>query len=93
MYDCFFEERGLIPRNAYHELAFEDLEKNPVDELRKMYATLDLPDFSVVEPAIERYVGSLRGYRKNEFPILDKELKAQIDSLWRAPLQEWNYAA
>ena len=46
MYDRFFAERPLIPAGRYHEIAFEDLERDPVGQLREIYAKLDLPDFS-----------------------------------------------
>ena len=36
MYDTFFEERGLIPEGQFHEVGYEELEKDPVDQLRRI---------------------------------------------------------
>ena len=92
MYNVFFEERKLIPPGSYHEIAFEDLEKDPVGELRKLYQALSLPDFRAVEPDIQRYAASLRGYQKNQFPVLPPELKERIGDMWRTSFEEWGYA-
>jgi hypothetical protein len=91
MYDVFFEERGLIPPGHFHELAFEDLEKDPVGQLRALYERLDLPDFEAVRPALEDYVRSEAGYRKNEHPDLPAPLRSRIAQEWRRNFEEWGY--
>ncbi len=92
MYDVFFEERNLIPPGSYHEIAFEELENDPVGELRNLYQALRLPDFRAVEADIQRYTTSLRGYQKNQFPVLQPQLEAQIGNMWQTSIKEWGYA-
>ena len=41
--------------------------------MRRVYEALGLPDFGQAEPALGRYVDSVAGYRKNEFPDLPAE--------------------
>jgi hypothetical protein len=91
MYDAFFEERSLIPPGHFHELRFEDLEHDPVREIRKLYAGLSLPDFSEVEPKLQTYVSSLSDYRKNSFPQLAPEVRQRIASEWGRCFEEWSY--
>jgi hypothetical protein len=91
MYDHFFAERTLIPAGRYHEVAFEDLERDPVGQMRDIYAKLDLPDFGEVETPVRQYVTSLSGYRKNEYPELPVMLRSQIGSAWRRCFEEWGY--
>ncbi|HYV32407.1 MAG TPA: sulfotransferase, partial [Candidatus Binatia bacterium] len=45
MYDAYFAEKHLIPAGNLHEIAFADLERDPIGELRRMYAALRLPPF------------------------------------------------
>lgn len=92
MYDHFFAERPLIPAGRYCEVAFEDLDRDPVGQLREIYAKLDLPDFAEVEAAVRQYVASLSGYRKNEYPELPAPLRARIGVAWRRSFEEWGYA-
>jgi hypothetical protein len=91
MYEAFFEERGLIPAGRYAEVGFEDLEKDPIGQVRRIYAELGLPDFAVVEPALRAYVASLADYQKNEHPDLPPEVRADIARAWRRCFEEWSY--
>ncbi len=91
MYEIFFEERSLIPAGHYHEIGFEELEARPVDQMRRLYESLDLPDFGHVEPAVKQYLESLGGYKKNSLPNLCPELRKEIASEWRRCFEEWGY--
>lgn len=92
MYDAFFEDRSLIPTGNYAEVAFEQLERDPIGEIRKIYQTLNLPDFAVFEPTLRKYVNSLAGYQKNTFPNLDPNFKTCLHREWHKCFDEWSYA-
>jgi omega-hydroxy-beta-dihydromenaquinone-9 sulfotransferase len=92
MYDLFFAERPLIPADQYHEVAFEDLEQDPVGQLREIYERLGLPDFREIETPLQQRVASLSGYRRNEYPELPTALRSEIGSAWRRCFEEWGYA-
>jgi hypothetical protein len=91
MYDAYFEQRTLISEGSLHEMSFEDLERDPMAALRGAYEALHLPAFEEVESDLRRYVDSLDGYRKNEFPELPKELKTRIAKEWSRCFEEWGY--
>jgi hypothetical protein len=91
MYDVFFEERGLIRDGRFAEVCFEELEKDPVGQVRGVYEALDLPDFKEVEPALRRYVEGVAEYRKNVFAELPGALRRRIAGEWRRAFQEWGY--
>lgn len=91
LYDRFFAERPLIPAGRYHEVACEDLERDPVGQLREIYAKLDLPDFGQVEQPVRQYLDSLAGFRATEYPELPAPLRSQIASAWRRSFEEWGY--
>jgi hypothetical protein len=91
MYDAYFEERSLIGAGRLCEVAFEDLESDPLRQIRRVYEELSLPDFEVTRPAIEEYVRSLAGYRKNEHPEMSPEVRADVARHWRRCFDEWHY--
>jgi hypothetical protein len=91
VYEVFFEERGLIPRGRFYEVKFENLEADPIGQMRGIYEALALPEFQAVEPALRRYVESLAGYKKNTFPELPAELRVRIAREWRRCFEEWGY--
>jgi hypothetical protein len=93
MYDSFFEEKSAIPKGSFHEVCFEELEGDPAGEMVRLYNALALPEFSVVEPKLREYVGSLKDYRKNVLPHLAPDLRARITHEWKAYFEEWGYAA
>ncbi len=91
MYDVFFEERGLIPKGQFHEICFEDLETDPLGELRQLYRALKLANFEDCEPSLKRYMDSIAGYEKNEFRPLSDPTRSRIANHWRPCFEEWGY--
>jgi hypothetical protein len=92
VYDAFFEERGLIPKGRFHEISFEELEADPLGQVRGIYEALALPDFGHVEPSLRRYLESLSGYKKNTLPELPPDLRERIAGEWRRAFDEWGYS-
>ena len=93
LYDAFFEARKLIPHEHFHEVRFEDLERDPMREMRRLYENLRLPGFDTFEPMLRQYVDSLTEYRKNEFRELDPATRKRISNAWRRSFDEWRYPA
>ena len=91
--DAYFAERGLIPPGRLHEVSFEELEKDPVGQVRGVYEGLGLPDFGHAEPALRRYVESVAGYRKNVFTELPPDMRQRVAREWRRSFEEWGYPA
>jgi hypothetical protein len=91
VFKAFFEERSLIPPGHLHEVRFEELEQDPIGQLRSLYERLDLPDFSPVEPVLREYLCSLAGYQKNSFPELSAEVSERLAHEWRECFEAWGY--
>lgn len=83
MYDAFFEERGLIPEGQFHEVGYEELEKDPVGQVRRIYEALNLPEFGPAEPGLRRYVGSIAGYKKQLRSGSAAGVRARARVCWR----------
>lgn len=92
MYDAYFEERGLIPAGQFHEVGFEELEKDPIGQVRRVYEALNLPAFGEAEPALLRYAASIAGYRKNEFADLPADVRGRVAASWRRCFEAWGYS-
>ena len=93
MHDVFFEERSLIPEGQFSEIAFSELEADPIGQLRRAYRELSLPDFTECEPAIRSYAESLGDYRRNQFSTLAPALHANIARRWSRAFEEFGYQA
>ncbi|MBD3674279.1 MAG: sulfotransferase [Planctomycetaceae bacterium] len=66
-FEKYERDRRLIPDNRLHEVAFEDLEVDPLATIESIYESLELPGFDVVEKALTPEIEKLRAYRKNQF--------------------------
>jgi hypothetical protein len=93
LYDCYFSQRSLIPAGRLHQVAFADLERDPIGEVRKTYETLGLPEFGSVEQSLRGYVRSLADYKKNVFADLPDDLRELVYRGWRQYFNEWGYPA
>jgi omega-hydroxy-beta-dihydromenaquinone-9 sulfotransferase len=92
MYEAYFEERSLIPEGRLHELSFEDLDADPMGQVRAIYQSLQLPDFEVFEPALQRYVDSLSDYQKNPAVALPLEIRCRLLDEWKLCFDAWGYS-
>jgi hypothetical protein len=91
LHDAFFEERPLIPKGQFHEIAFADLERDPVGQIGQAYEALSLENFERLRPKLEQAVVGLAGYRKNSFPPLDHDLRDRIIRAWHRSFEVWQY--
>ncbi|MBN1149547.1 MAG: sulfotransferase [Anaerolineales bacterium] len=87
----YLADRSLIPAANLVELRFEDLEADPLTELRRIYQRLELGDFAQVETALRAYLASIRGYQKNRYELSD-ELVEKINCEWGFAFEEWGYS-
>lgn len=90
MMQQFMKDREFIPEGNFAEVRFEDLEKEPVKEIARLYDELDLPDWEQAKPNIEKYVDSLGEYKKNTYQI-DTETIEFVDREWGFAVEEWGY--
>lgn len=86
--DRYLAERSLIPPDNLVEVAYDDLDARPLEVLSTIYDRLALGGWPEARPAIEAYVESQAGYRKNGFQISDRAAELVEDRWGRffAPL-------
>jgi omega-hydroxy-beta-dihydromenaquinone-9 sulfotransferase len=91
LYDAYFEDTPSIPSGRLHEMSFEELERDPVGQLRLLYEALHLPRFEEALPKIKRYTDSLTHYQKNRFPPLAPDRKSRVAFEWARTFEAWKY--
>ena len=93
--DCietYEKTKHLIPAGRLHEMKFEDLEADPLNQMHQVYEALKLPGWDRVEPAISKEVPALNKYRKNSFN-LDEETMRCVYSRWRKSFDTYGYSS
>lgn len=91
VYDAYFRQRELIPAGNLFEVAYADLERDPLGEMERVYNALGLPDFGVVRDELTVYLDSIRGYAKNSYPELSVHTRQRVFRVWRRAFTEWGY--
>lgn len=92
MYERFEASRGLVDPGRICDLRYEDLVRDPIGQLRRVYAQLDLGDFAPVMPAVEAYFGQRRDYRPGRYQ-LTAEQSAAVTQRWLPYMQRYGYLA
>jgi hypothetical protein len=90
MLQKFLADKALVPPGNLAEVKFEDLETQPLAELRRLYEELELPGFAQAEAAFRAYIASQAGYQKNKFDLSSADI-AQVNQHWRFAIEEWGY--
>lgn len=77
--------------HQFVELAFADFQRQPLQELERIYATLQLSGFGDDVSIFERYLESVRDYQKNSyaFPIA---VRQRIGQELQPFIERWSYA-
>lgn len=91
MNDQFEVDRQLLGDRQIHEVRFEDLVADPVNELREVYRQLELGDFEPARRGVEEYLRSQDGYQRNSHVVSD-ELRKKISSRCEAYIEKYGYA-
>jgi hypothetical protein len=91
MYDSFERSRAEIPPGRICDVRYEDLVRDPVGELARIYEQLDLGDFEPVRDKIERYVGGQRDYQPNRHELAP-ETAGEIRRRWGEYMRRYGYA-
>jgi len=86
----FLSDRTLIPLGNLAEVRFDDLERDPLGEMSRLYRELSLPSFAQAEPLLRRYVASQTSYRKNGFTLSEAE-REQVARKWTFAFTELGY--
>ena len=87
---CYFNEKKSIPDKNLIEMKFEDLEVEPIDQLKKIYTTFNLSGFEKNKLKFTHYLERLKNYKKNRFQ-LKKKVIDKVKEHWSFTIDKWNY--
>ncbi len=90
MMKSYFNEKKLIPNGNLVEIKFEDLELDPINQLKIIYTTLNLPGFEKNKDKFTKYLEKLKNYKKNKFQLTNRVIE-MIRRHWVFTINKWNY--
>lgn len=91
MYDAYFSQRDLIPAGNLVDIKFEEMEKDPLQQMRLIYEQLHLPGFQEALPSFTHYMDQVSDYKKNTHKPIPEPLQQEITAHWQRCFAEWGY--
>jgi hypothetical protein len=90
LYDRIAADQKLIRPDRYHELRYEDLVKDPIGEMRKLYDQLGLGGFDTLQPKLEAYWSQNAEYQTNRYRLSDEQ-KETVRQRWGRIIDRYGY--
>jgi hypothetical protein len=80
-----------LPSNSFVEICFEDLERNPLQQIEKIYRQLELPGLSNNHDRFANYLTQINNYQKNQYSLTPAEIEL-VKSHWQPWIDRGNYS-
>jgi hypothetical protein len=90
LYERLEEGKRLLGPDQFYELRYEDLTKDPVGAMRKVYEHFNLGGFADYLPRLQAYLASVNGYETNRYRITPEQ-RTLISKRWRDVIERYGY--
>jgi omega-hydroxy-beta-dihydromenaquinone-9 sulfotransferase len=91
MYRCIERDRSHVAEDRWFDLRFEDLVREPLAVLERIYASLDLADFTAAREGVDKYVAGMRDYAPNRHTLSDSN-RQLVERRWGEVIRRYGYA-
>ena len=80
-----------LPKERYVELKFEEMEKNPIEELKNIYSHLNVQFTEQFEKQLNDFLISVKEYQKNKY-VIPEDDRLEINNILKWWMDEKKYA-
>jgi omega-hydroxy-beta-dihydromenaquinone-9 sulfotransferase len=91
LYEAYFQDRKGLEPGRLHQIRYEDLVEQPLDELRKLYQALDLEGFENAEPHFLEQLKQTESHHTGSYPDLSQDQKDRVYSRWSRYFEAFGY--
>ena len=91
MYERFEADRGLIDPSRFYEVRYEDLVRDPIEQMRRIYRQIGLGDIEPALPKMQAYCNAAQGYRTNRYQ-LPPEVHDKVTERWGDFIRRYGYS-
>lgn len=72
------------------EVRYEDLVKDPIEQISRIYTQLNMEDFETVRPRLDEYLKKVSTHQRNRLRI-SRSQKTQVDARWGEIIKRREY--
>lgn len=91
MYDKYEHDKHLIPAGNLIEIKFEEFEISPAETIKRIYNELSLENYDRAKSSIDKYLDSLKGYKKNDYKYAP-DVVERVNKYWKFAIDKWGYS-
>ncbi len=84
------EQADRLPPDRIVHLSFEELERDPLGTLERIYASIGLEGYATARPRIEAYLNSIRDYRKTAYSFSTENV-GRVTERWQSFVTRFGY--
>jgi len=88
--NSFFEQKEQIKTDRFVEVRYEDLIRDPMKHIQRIYETLKIPGFETATPAMMKYLDRQSEYKTNVYSI-DQRIVQHVERNWKFTIDRWRY--
>jgi hypothetical protein len=93
MEERYYETADQLAAQSVAETRYEDLKRDPIGEIQRIYEQLGLELTPRYLTRLQRYVGNLKGYQPNRYKPLDEIDRHKIERQMGSLMERWRYAS
>jgi omega-hydroxy-beta-dihydromenaquinone-9 sulfotransferase len=84
------EEADRLPSHAIAHVRFEELERDPLGQVERIYRSIELAGYEVARPRIKAYLRSIQHYSKSTYTF-SKESVRRVSERWQPSIAFFGY--
>ncbi len=89
----YYRDTADLSAGQVVEVAFEDIEQDPILQVRRIYDQLGLEFTDRFRRRLERYLEGVADYQKNRFRPLDPAKQFEVDAAMGPFMDRWGYTS
>ena len=87
---AYLNDRSAIPPGQHVEIRFEELERSPLEQLKRVYDALGLPGFAEAKGSFQAHIDAVADYTKNTYQLSAHAIEA-VNRHWAFAFEQWGY--
>ena len=91
IYEDYYNEYRLIPKNNLIDIKFEDFKDNPLHQIQSIYRTLGIESFSDSKSAFIDYINENKSHKMNTYKISKKRI-LEIENEFSYVIKKMKYS-
>jgi hypothetical protein len=85
------EGKKLIGPEQFYELRYENLVKDPVGEMAKLYAHFGFAGFEAYLPRLQEYLANVKNYETNKYQLTEEQ-RTLVTHRWGDVIRRYGYS-